>query len=96
VKKNNKMPRKVVPLTDEIKNSSLLNVRTWDGSKTTCNEENLLEKHGHENDDKNQKVKDIVTRLNKTASSKFNIFVTKNDEEMQKAGKLEEEKSKVT
>lgn len=91
------MSRKVVPLTAEIRDSSLLNVRTWDGSEESCKEnkvENLTEKQ--ENDDGNAKVKDIVTRLNKKASSKFNIFATKCDDDSKKAGKPEEKNSKVT
>lgn len=101
------MARRLVPLTDEIKDSSLLNVKTWDGSEN-CEENSASSQESlQENGEGSGKVKHIVTQLNKKASSKFNVFATKctdNVQEAQKSSKeaiqvenkIEDKNSKVT
>lgn len=88
------MARRLVPLTDEIKDSSLFNIATWENENTTKKSE--PEKLPEKKDDRNEKVKDIVTRLNKKASSKFNIFATKSIENVKNDMPIEKEVLKVT
>lgn len=73
------MERRLVPLTDEIKDSSLLNVRTWDGKQRDDVEAGTSEKTPND-EDGNEKVKDLISKLNKKSSGNFDIFVTKSSQ----------------
>lgn len=93
VKKIN-MERRLVPLTDEIKELSLLNVKTWDGKQLENDEAGTSQKVVNESES-NEKIKDIISKLNKKSSGKFDIFVTKSTQNA-KIIKDKMENSKVT
>lgn len=65
------MPKKLIPLTDEIKESSLLNVKTWDAPSERNSEDNI------------ETVKDIVSKINLQSKSSLNIFATKSTTKVQ-------------
>ena len=72
------MARRLVPLTDEIKELSLLNVKTWDGMQ----QDDDFDDEGHSeelpiDEEGAVKVKALVSKLNKKSSANFDIFATK-------------------
>lgn len=91
------MSRRLIPLTDEIKDSSLHNVKTWDGIQ----EEKKATASQQQNEDENEcsmLVRDIVSKLNQKSSGSFNVFMTRKSSESPFITKVnvEEESIKVT
>lgn len=88
------MARRLVPLTDEIKELSLLNVRTWDGMQQDddFDDEAGPSEKLSTNNEGTTKVKTLVSKINKKSSANFDIFVTKSTHN---AEVLKVEKKKV-
>lgn len=89
------MSRRLVPLTDEIKDLSLLNVRTWDNNQQDDDEAGPSTKLKSDKEG-NLKVKSLISKLNKKSSGIFDIFVTKSTQSVKAVKeKVERKNEKV-